>query len=176
MPFPIIQKTRETELSGLRNKVHYLKVMSFLTPANIIRNNLFFAYNYKFQTRGVPFKKLAFYDWFPLVYVFDVSYGTRHFRALNFHHLPVRLRLIWLTRVKRLYKAKFPTDPKKRNYDKPIQIPLSYRRIVSLLYQSTFAVRQYRMDRVRLLKVVSNNEIDHLLLYHSNTYYAVRST
>jgi len=164
----------ETEENrGLGHLTHYKKYIEFFDRATIIISGYMYAYYYMFQRKGVPLDRLRFYDWWPLTFVFQVDYKERRFYGLNFHHLPVRTRLIWLARIKRLYQAKFPTDETKRNFLTPKRIPMTYKRLVLILIKSKYGVRQYRMDRVRKLRIVPNTQWEQAMRYFPKTYYQV---
>jgi hypothetical protein len=163
----------DTDTKGLGHLGHYKKYIEFFDRASIVLSGYMYAYYYMFQRKGVPQEKLRFYDWWPLTFVFQVDFKERRFYGLNFHHLPVRTRLIWLARIKRLYAAKFPTDEIKRNFLTPKRIPMTYKRLVLILIKSKYGIRQYRMDRVRKLRIVPNTQWEQAMRYFSKTYYRV---
>ena len=154
-------------IRGLRDIRHYKKYISFFPPAKSIALGFLYTYNYNFDVTG-DFDKIRHYDWMPVCLCYKIRPEVNTFFGLNFHHLPVKARTVWLARAKRLWGKKFPTRGK--NVNTPMKVNVSYTRILSILYGAKLGVRQYRFDRVNDIRIVPNSQWYTLFRYHANTY------
>ena len=140
----------------------YIKHIRTFKFNKIIRNGFLYTYKYLFiknpTFRSQPFSKVKFYDFWPATFVFEVKPKTKTFFGINFHHMPVRARKIWLFRIS---KAK----------QKPERIRILYSRLKRLDKKSTFAVRQYRMDRGFEYRRIPFADWNFLFNFYARTYF-----
>lgn len=149
-------------------------LMNFPRTGNI-QVGRFFTYLYDFS-KDYPYKELKYYDFEPLTFIFSIGPGE-YFTGINFHHIPVRPRLLWLNRVIKLARrvdnnisTRFTGGtgrPVYRIYG--LNYPLVYR----ILFKSKIAIRRYRFDRVSLLRAIPVNDVDQVMRYYARTYYGV---
>lgn len=136
----------------------------------IIHRGFLYTYPYFFNRapgfKEEDFEKIKFYDFFPLVFVFDVNRKNKTFVGLNFHHLPVKSRQIWLKRVQKIRKNIFEREGTNR-------VILKYNTLKFLVKKSMFGIRQYRFDRIGELRMIPNQDWEKLFSLYGRTYYGV---
>jgi hypothetical protein len=152
-----------SDFKVLQEYIRYLRENTRAAP--MIRPFKFYAFDYDFDKETRPYETIRFWDMMPLVFVFD-AYKHKNginFVGINFHHMPVISRQIWLARIKKLQKEKFPNNRLLR---------MSYHMLWKMFIKATkFATRQYRVERVSRLREVDNNQMDDLMRFYANTYY-----
>lgn len=134
----------------------------------------FYAYLYNFS-KDYPFEELKYYDFEPLTFVFSIGPGE-YFTGINFHHMPVRPRILWLNRVIKMAR-RVDTDISTRftgGTGRPVWriYGLNYPKVYKVLFKSKIAIRRYRFDRVGMLRTIPINDIDQVMHYYARTYYA----
>ncbi len=158
-------------MASFRSINDYIKqIRTFKRAANIFTGQLY-AYNYLFTKapnfESAEFDVVKFYDFYPATFVFDVNRETKTFHGLNFHHMPVKARKLWLTRVQKIVPKPFETSGVTRIRN------LTFPKLKVLFKKSMFGVRQYRMDRVRQLRIVPNQDWEELFEFFAKTYFGV---
>lgn len=121
----------------------------------------FYVYEYRFDKTDKDFNELKFYDKYPLVYLISKGPVDGTFYGLNFHQIPVRSRLIWLT--------KFDQIAETLQYDQ--RAVYRYEFLKSMFKKSVFGVRMYRADRLFKLRRVDSTQMYDLSRYYAKTYY-----
>jgi len=159
---PQLSLEKQLQYSSFNNYLEYLK--SNFRINSVIRKGHFYTYLYKFG-KDYPDDILKYFDWWPLTFIFDVNYDKKYFVGMNLHHMPVLSRQIWVSRLKKVSAENF------ENNKQPIRI--NYPSLISMFKKSGFIVRNYRMDRVNLLRKVQLNSVDEVVRYYSDTYYKV---
>lgn len=105
----------------------------------------FYSFIYKYKsnrTDGKSGNSFAFYDSRPLVYLFDSKANGKTIECLNFHFLPVDVRMAWLDVVNR-------AGGNCLKQDKVVRIPPKEIRDLKFPgFKNPFAVRHYSMDRI----------------------------
>ena len=139
--------------------------------SNNLKTGLMYSYQYMFNKdpkfQKADYDKVKFYDFCPLTFVFDINSDTDTFFGLNFHHLPIKARRLWLTRVMKISKIQFRKPGANR-------IPfLMYHQLKSMFRKSTFGVRQYKWDRIKDMRIIPNERWEEVIEYYSRTYYGV---
>lgn len=141
---------------------------------SLVRPGFFYTYNYRFNLNPMfpklSFEEIRFYDWFPLSFIYDAykekATGKLVYRGLNFHHLPVRARRLWLTRLRKVI------GEDEFNEDMQIHQMVDYDKLFYLFRKATFGVRNYRRERMFNIKRVSHNKIDDYMSFASKTYFS----
>lgn len=147
----------------------YIKHLRQFKRTGIIKPGFLYSYIYRFDKnpkfKKKPYDEQKFYDYMPATFVFHVTENT--FFGLNFHHLPLLVRQIWLGRVRRMYEDNFlDTEPDR--------IPLNWNLLKSILLKaSKFSVRQYRFDRLTDLRIVTEQDWERTFRFYARTYFGV---
>lgn len=111
--------------------------------------------------------KIKFYDFYPITFVFDIDFDNDTLFGLNFHHLPVKSRMMWLDRTKKISEIQFAKPGVNR-------IPaLRYPQLKAMFRKSVFGIRQYKMERFRDLRIIPNEKWEEVFDFYSRTYYGV---
>ena len=120
-----------------------------------IKQGKFYTYYYNFKT-SYKDQILKYFDYFPLVYITDITLSSNsNFTAINFHHLPVKIRKDLLEGIV--------------EYDRP----LNYEMLKIINVYSPKAIRKYIIDSVDMLYEVSSDKIDEFIELSTNTYEGV---
>jgi len=137
---------------------------------NLIQKGNLYTYTYLFNHAPnfdkQDYEKIKFYDYMPVTFIFDIDEKNKTFTGINFHHLPVASRLIWLNRLKKMRGKLFEQEGVNR-------VILRYGVLKFLMKKSIFGIRKYRMDRTRELRIVPNQQWEELLSIYSRTYFGV---
>jgi len=149
---------------------HYIK--ETFDRIGTVRAGRFYLYFYNFAT-DYPWDELKFYDWMPLTYVWERD--KTHFIGMNFHHMPVRPRLLWMGRVRKLAKQIDEAIAIKGLGGQPIWKirNLNYPRVYQILRKSKIAIRRYRLDRVKDLRAVDIRYVEDVMHWIARTYMGV---
>lgn len=137
----------------------YLESVSERSSKFLIGN--FYAYEYRFDRTDKDFNDLKFYDKYPLIYLISKGPADNTYIGLNLHQIPVKSRLIWLTRLNKI--AEILQEDQRVVY--------RYEFIKSLFKKAVFGVRMYRLDRVVKLRRVDSTKMYDLSRFYSKTYY-----
>lgn len=147
----------------------YASIKEYFTYVNEVseRSNkflpgFFYAYEYRFP-HDKPFKELKFYDKYPLIFLIGKGKGANTYIGLNFHQIPVRSRLIWLTRFNKIAGI---LNEDERAY-------MYYESIKSMYKKATHGVRVYRLDRVFTLRRIDSTKMYDISRFYAKTYYGV---
>jgi hypothetical protein len=147
----------------LMNYVRYIRENCKITP--MIRPFQFYTYDYEFDKEIRPYEEIRFWDMKPLVFIFD-AYKYEHgvnYVGINFHHIPVISRQIWLARIKKLQGTKFENNQMLR---------MKYQHLWKMFIKATnYATRQYRAERMSKVRKIDNSQMDEVMRFYGNTYY-----
>lgn len=121
----------------------------------------FYVYEYHFDKTDKDFDELKFYDKYPLVYLISKGPTDGTFYGLNFHQIPVRSRLLWLT--------KFDQVAETLQYDQ--RAVYRYEFLKAMFKKAVFGVRMYRIDRLFKLRRVDSTKMYDLSRFYAKTYY-----
>jgi hypothetical protein len=148
---------------------NYIKFLSNFERVSTIKPGFVYAYVYR-SSKEYPIDTLKFFDIFPLAFITDVDYSKQTFHGLNFHHMPVPLRLLWYRRISAIINIQKVLTMKKTVNNLAW---LNYSRMKKVFQFSDRIVRQYRFDRVKLLRIVPFENMQEILRLYANTYYGV---
>jgi len=163
-----IRPEPKSEFGNLARYVRFVK--DNFPIAKVIRPGNFYVCVYRFNRKTEPYSVLKFYDIYPFIFVYELHKNKdkdKMFRGINFHHVPIRSRKLWLGRTKRLIGESF--DENKRL----IRLAAWQRLFVMMKKLSKASVRQYYLKRVVQPRLVPNDRVDELLNYYAKTYYGV---
>ena len=149
------------DLNSRQDFLDYVKQFNFVTmmfTGYMYTFNYQFIWNKKFPDIDIGIKR--FYDYYPVTFIFKENRKAKSYYGLNFHHLPVASRRIWLSRVATRFKA-----DNNRIFAK-------YEQIKPLFYKSTYAVRQYQWKRIRHLRMIPYKKWGEILEFTPRTYFA----
>ena len=131
--------------------------------ASQIRVGRFYTYQYNFDKSG-DYNEIKYWDVFPLVFVYMKK--GKNFFGLNFHHIPLQSRYIWIARLKKVVEYQY-------NKDKPLTA-FDYQNLYNMFKKATYGVRQYKRMSVRNLKRIETpDQVEELMKIIANTYYGV---
>ncbi len=147
------------------NLKDYVKiVMKVSRKANSIRVGHFYTFSYNFK-KTYPPEELKFYDYFPLVFVYELERRNNqlYIRGLNFHHLPIRSRVIWYNRLLKIYGENFENNER--------MVRLSYPNLFSMFKKSVYGIRQYKITSIKKLMKIPHAELKMIMEIANNTYF-----
>jgi hypothetical protein len=145
--------------ASIKKYFEFMKSVSERSNKFLIGN--FYAYEYHFDKTDKDFDELKFYDKYPLIYLISKGPTDNTFYGLNLHQIPVRSRLIWLTRFDKI--AEILQEDQRAIY--------RYEFIKSFFIKAVFGVRMYRADRIVKLRRVDSTKMYDLSRFYSKTYY-----
>lgn len=145
----------------------YLHFISQFPRAAEPKPGRFYVFSYFFHLNPLykKYPKLKKYlDFQP----YDLCIATRPskglFTCINFHALPVKTRQIFMARLRKDYEDRFEQS---RTF-----IPgVNYLKLYRYLKKLGITVRNYRYDRVALLRQVPTEKIPDLQRFYANFYY-----
>lgn len=153
----------DNDFRVLSSYIRYL--LTNTRPAQMIRPFKFYAFDYAFDKETRPYEEIRFWDMMPLVFVFDAYKHKEGYNlvGINFHHLPVISRQIWLSRIKKIQGDSFPNNRLLR---------MTYKQLWKMFIKaSRYGVRQYRIERATRIRVIENIQMDEVMKFYANTYY-----
>jgi len=156
---------------NIRAYLNYLKTFKL---TNSIYPGRFYGYTYNFR-KDYDWNELKFYDYMPLSFIFEIDPKTNSALGINFHHMPVRPRLLWINRVKQIAK-RFEEEIQIKDYNsRPVYKikGLNYPRVYKILLKSKIAIRRYKLDKMFYLRNIDLGNIDEVMRYYAKTYVAV---
>lgn len=121
----------------------------------------FYSYEYRFDKTDKDFSELKFYDKYPLVYLISKGPADNTYFGLNLHQIPVKSRLIWLTRFNKI--SEILNEDQRAVY--------KYEFIKALFKKAVFGVRMYRLDRIFKLRRIDSTKMYDISRFYSKTYY-----
>lgn len=127
----------------------------------------FVCFTYNFHTNPLYIKhpeKKKYLDFQPFDLVIAVRPKKSIFMCVNFHHLPVITRQIFLAKLKKDYESNFERP-------KTVISGINYKKLFKYLKKIGVAVRTYRFERVMSLREVPSDMIDETMKYYANFYY-----
>ena len=126
----------------------------------------FYSYAYAFAKTDV-WTKLRLYDYHPLAFIYWMERKNGHTYAwgINFHRLPVQIRLMLLNKIFSMAGIN-PSSASARK-----RLLWTFARMKPLLRKLAFAVRLYRVDRMRNIRGVSLKYVKQLMVFYPETLY-----
>lgn len=163
-------KVEGYNLQSIRDYMKFLRDNFKLTRS--MRPGRFYTYNYNFS-RDYPFEELKYYDFQPFVYIFEVS--GKYAIGINFHHIPVKARMMWFDRIERLSKRLDTTIRLKGLGGRPVYrlYGLNYPAVYQVLRKSKIAIRKYRLDRMVQIRAIDIRKFREVSSFFARTYFAV---
>lgn len=157
----------EKTLFKYSNAKEYLGLVGSFPRTNYPRVGRFLSFFYRFHLNPL-YKKhpelKKYLDFLPFDLCIAVQPKKKLFMCVNFHALPVKTRQIFIARLKKTYEINFEKEK--------VLIPgINYRKLFRYLRKIGVAIRQYRMDRVALMREVPGDKIDLTMKYYANFYY-----
>jgi len=164
----------QLEKPNYNNIRAYLNYLKSFKLTNSLYPGRFYAYSYNFK-KDYPWDELKFYDYMPLTYIWEIDQKTNTAIGMNFHHMPVKARLLWINRIKQLSKH-YGEEIRIKDYEsRPVYKiqGLNYPRVYKVLMKSKIAIRRYKLDKMFYLRNVDLGSIDDVMRYYAKTYVAV---
>lgn len=152
---------------NVRGLSDYIRVINDFPMAPKLVPGHFYSYAYQFD-KSAPYDKLRFYDYHPLTFIYWVGKskaGKPIAMGINFHRLPIQVRL---TLINKIFKVS-NVNPSSVTARKKIQ--LTYQTLKPFLKKLPFAVRMYRVDRMRKTRIIHLRYIRQLLTFYPETIY-----
>lgn len=149
---------------SIRNYNEFLR--SFPRMQRLFRGN-FYAFTYDFDLNQ-RFEKIKYWDLVPLIFVTGRIKSKKNIiQGINFHHLPINIRLVYLNLIKKISTAEFENDRRLVRLAK-------YEALFKMFRKATkFGVRNYDMRNIKGLRKVPNSNIEEALRYYARTYYGI---
>lgn len=139
--------------------------MSYLETVSSVSNKFlpgnFYSYEYHFNRVAKDFEVQRFYDKRPLIFLISEGPTMGTFIGLNLHQIPVKSRLIWLTRFNKISGI----------LDENVRAVYCYEVIKAMFKKARYGIRVYKADRIFKLRKVDSTKMYDLSKYYSNTYY-----
>jgi hypothetical protein len=157
------------DYSNLNKYIRYIN--ESFEPRQKLFIGSFYSYVYELTQEdkiNIPYNKLKFYDLMPLTYFFDVHPKHPHLlRGINFHHLPINIRLLYLTKMKKITESAF-------NRDTRLLILNEYRILLNMYRKATRAsIRNYDVSKIRDARKIPNSKIQETLNWYASTHYGI---
>ena len=156
------------EFGNLSKYVKFLK--SNFPVATTIRPGNFYAYTYRFDRKSEPYKVLKFWDVMPFTFVYELHRNKdneKMYRGINFHHVPVRPRQIWLRKTINITGEAFEQNRKL------IRLASWMRLFLMMKKLSRKSVRQYYIKRTLQPRLIPNDRVEEVIKYYAKTYYGI---
>lgn len=146
---------------------NYVKILKTYRVNTDIKSGNFYSFIYKVD-KSRDYNVIKFYDLMPLIFFFDVHPKHKNIiYGLNFHHLPLRARNLFLLRMKELMAENW--DANKRL----VRIAKFERLFIMFKKASKFAVRQYDLRNMRQIREIPNKDMENISQYYSKTHYGI---
>ena len=151
----------EGEDAAKNSRANYLKnLKDMVNPVNDIRAGLFYSFSYRSQAKEKTVNQFAFTDFNPLIYLYG-PIGKDKLEGLNFHFLPVDVRLAWLDIVDKMAGGAISNNER-------ITIPPEMLKRISTKIE--FARRVYDVKGIREWKRVNSENMWDLCKMTPGTY------
>jgi len=158
----------KSEFGALTKYVKFIKTN--FPVAQTIKPGNFYAYTYRFDKKSEPYNVLKFWDVMPFAFVYELHKNKENekmFRAINFHHVPVRPRQLWLNRTVKITGEAFAEN-------KRLHRLASWQRLYIMMKKiSKKSVRQYYLKRMIQPRQIPNDRVEEVIKYYAKTYYGV---
>lgn len=128
---------------------NYVQLVKQLPKASTIDSGLVYALLYRSSKSG---ERIT--DYLPVVLVIDVDTRAKLFRGINMYRLPVSARALWTARMEMVARPQRESERLRRVPD------LTFERAKMIVEQAGEAMRTYRFDRIRDMRVVAYNQLD----------------
>lgn len=154
------------KVQGLQD---YLKVIQGFPKVKMPLPGYFYSYAYAFAKTDV-WSKLRLYDYHPLAFIYwmERKNGVLYAWGINFHRLPVNIRLMLLNKIFSMAGINPNTVTARK------RLLWNFQRMKPLLKKLSFAVRLYRVDRMRNIRGVSMKYVKQLMVFYPETLYRAR--
>ena len=156
----------KSEFGQVAKYVKYLK--QFPKATSILPGN-FYVYIYMFD-RTLDFNIIKFWDLIPLTFIYEnykTNDGVKMTRGINFHHVPIFPRKLWLSKAKQLVNEDFDRDSRL------IRLAKWKRLYIMMKKLSKKSVRQYNLKSMRQVRRIPNNMIEETMNYYARTWYGI---
>jgi len=149
------------EDSSKSSRTDYFKFLKeCIDPVNDMRVGLFYAFTYNSQAKEETVNQFAFTDFNPLIFLYG-PVGKDKLEALNFHFLPVEVRLTWLDIVDKMSQGAISNDGR-------VTIPMYM--LKKLGVKLEFARRVYDVKGIKEWRRVYSSTMWDLCKFTPNTY------
>ena len=146
----------------------YVKYLRQFPRAGQVKPGNFYAYVYDFDKETEPYRVIKFWDTMPFTFVYELNAPIKGmYRGINFHHVPVRPRQIWLARANQL------VEEDMRANKRLVRLSRWYILFHMLKKLSKKSVRNYYMERTHKLRRIPNDAVAQAMRYYANTYYGI---
>lgn len=163
-PGAVVATSKKFDVRGLTD---YVKALNDFPLATKLEAGKFYSYGYQFD-KNTPYDKLRFYDYYPLAYIYWIGKskaGKPIAMGINFHRLPIQVRY---TLINKIFKSS-NIDPTTVTARK--RLKHTFQTLKPYLKKLPFAVRMYRIDRMRRTRVIHLRYIRQLLTFYPETTY-----
>jgi len=146
------------------------KILSYSKVATgTIRPGNMYAYGYEFDETKYSDDIIKFFDHMPLSFIVQVIPKHDIVQGVNLHHMPLQIREMWFKRIKLVTKI----GNLLRLGKKVDRISwINYQRMNMIFRESKYAVRNYKIDNIRDLRLIALEDVEELLQYYAQTYYS----
>lgn len=139
----------------------YFKLLKdCIDPVNDLKAGLFYSFSYRPQKKEDTVNQFAFSDFSPLVFLYGPA-GNDKLDTLNFHFLPVDVRIAWLDMVDSMTKGNISENRR-------VTIPPDM--LKKLGYKLEFARRVYDVKGIKEWKRIDSSTMWDLCKMTPNTY------
>lgn len=150
----------------VRGLQDYLRVIQGFPKVKMPQPGFFYSYAYAFAKTDT-WAKLRLYDYHPLAFIYwmERKNGITYAWGINFHRLPVNIRLQLLNRIFSMAGIN-PSSVTARK-----RLVWNFQRMKPLLKKLSFAVRLYRVDRMHNIRGISMKYVKQLMVFYPETLY-----
>lgn len=157
---------RRFKVQGLQD---YLRVIQAFPKVRMPLPGYFYSYAYAFSKTDT-WNKLRLYDYHPLAFIYwmERRNGVIYAWGINFHRLPVQIRLQLINKIFSISGINPNTVTARR------RLLWNFQRMRPLLRKLSFAVRLYRVDRMHNIRGISLKYVKQLLVFYPETLYRAK--
>jgi hypothetical protein len=161
-------KPSDYRFSRLRELDRFIKKNFPVTKS--IQLNSFYSYDYSFKL-DPEYEKLKYYCFKPIVYVFRQN--KTHCWGVNFEHLPIGARLLWIQKIRKFSKV-IAERLSIISFDdqKEFRLPgVNYPALIKVFRKAKIMVRCYRKEAIFNCRRIPLNKFAEVCLYHVSAIY-----
>jgi hypothetical protein len=149
----------------LKNYTKFLKDNFSKTKRMMVGN--FYTFTYWFE-KDQDFNTIKYYDFMPLIFFFGINEKHKNlYQGINFHHLPLQARKIYMEKMKSLVTEDFDNDRRLVRLAR-------YTALFKMFRKATkFSTRQYEVANMRDIRKIPNTMVEEALQYYAKTYYGI---
>lgn len=154
----------------------YFKFLNYsFERTNNIQVGKFYSFTYHFDFWKYGWDNVKFYDWYPFSFIFEINAEKNYAVGLNFHHIPLIPRQIWLKRVLKLGSSIGSKVRIVQFGGRPVfKISgLNYPLVYKVLRKSKIAIRRYNLHKMEDIRAIPIKYVEETLRYYAKTYYGV---